>query len=139
MEGPKLMPRNLYYTRDHEWIDFQGSVAYIGVCRFKLTGFKEIHNIEFREAPDIINAGEVIGTIRFDDYLINVHMPVAGKIISINDLLLTEEKDVLLQQPENNGWFALAVPCQLNDKTGLLSNEEYKVFRQQYKSRFYGA
>jgi glycine cleavage system H protein len=126
MENPNLIKRNLYYTKDHEWIDFQGSVAYIGVCRFKLSGFKEIHKIEFREISDLIKEREVIGSIQFDDYQILVHMPVEGKIISINDLLLTEERDVLLQQPEQNGWIALIVPSSLVDKTGLLSPEEYK-------------
>jgi glycine cleavage system H protein len=124
MEAPDLFKRNLYYTNDHEWIDFQGSVAYIGVCRFKLSGFKEIHKIEFNQLSDLIKQGEVISNIQFDDYQIQVHMPVEGQIISINELLL---KDVLLQQPENNGWIALVVPSRLNDKTGLLSSEEYRV------------
>jgi glycine cleavage system H protein len=127
METPNQINRTLYYTDDHEWIDFQGSVAYIGVCRFKLSGFKEIHKIEFREISGLIKQGEVISSIQFDDYEILIHMPVEGKIISINDLLLTEEKVVLLQQPENNGWIALVAPSCLKDKSGLLSSEEYKM------------
>lgn len=125
MEVPNLIKRNLYYTNDHEWIDFQGSVAYIGVCRFKLSGFKEIHKIEFGEISDLIKPGEVIGSIQFDDYKVQIHMPVEGKIISINDLLLTDQREVLLQQPESNGWIVLIVPGNLNDRTNLLSFEEY--------------
>jgi glycine cleavage system H lipoate-binding protein len=34
--------KDLYYTRDYEWIDFQESVAYIGICSFKLAGIKKI-------------------------------------------------------------------------------------------------
>jgi glycine cleavage system H lipoate-binding protein len=132
METPNQIKRNLYYTNDHEWIDFQGSVAYIGVCRFKLSGFKEIHKIEFREISDLIKRGEVISSIQFDDYQIQLHMPVEGKIISINELLLTEEKEVLLQQPENNGWIALVVPTSLNDKSGLLSPEDYKMWQLKH-------
>lgn len=127
METPNIIKRNLYYTNDHEWIDFQGSVAYVGVCQFKLSGIKEIHNIDFNDFANILHPGEVICNIQYDDYQIQVHMPVEGNIISFNDLLLTEEKNVLLQQPENNGWIALIVPCRLNDKTGLLSVEEYQL------------
>lgn len=126
METPNTIKRNLYYTNDHEWIDFQGSVAYIGVCRFKLSGFKEIHKIEFRDTSNLMKQGEVICSIHFDDYEIKVHMPVEGKIVSINDLLMTNEKDVLLQQPENSGWIALIVPSRMPDKTGLLSVENYR-------------
>ena len=127
MEIPNIIKRNLYYTQDHEWIDFQGSVAYVGVCRFKLSGIKEVHNIKLNEFSNMLNPGEVICNIQFDDYQIQVHMPVEGKIISFNDLLLTEERNVLLQQPENNGWIALVAPCRLNDKTGLLSLDEYQL------------
>ncbi len=132
MATPNLIKRNIYYTNDHEWIDFQGSVAYVGVCSFKLSGIKEIHRINFNELSDTINPGEVICSIQFEDYQIQAHMPVEGKIISFNDLLLTEEKNVLLQQAENNGWIALVAPSSLNDKTGLLSPEEYQLRQTKY-------
>lgn len=133
MNAPKDMKRNLYYTYDHEWIDFQGSVAYVGVCHFKLSGFKEIQQIIFAEISELINQGEVIASIKFDDYLVLVHMPVAGRIISFNDMLLTEEKSMLLQQPEDNGWIALIVPAQLTKRTGLQSPEEYRSSQNKLK------
>jgi glycine cleavage system H protein len=133
MNAPKNMKRNLYYTYDHEWIDFQGSVAYVGVCHFKLSGFKEIQQIIFAENSALINQGEVIASVKYDDYLVLLHMPVKGKIISFNDMLLTEEKSILLQQPENNGWIALIVPDQLKKGTGLMSPEEYKFSQKKFK------
>jgi len=42
MNTDKAAKRDLYYTNDHEWIDFQGTIAYTGICLFKLLGFKEI-------------------------------------------------------------------------------------------------
>ena len=39
--------------------------------------------------------------------------------------LLTDQRDVLLQQSESNGWIVLIVPGNLNDRTNLLSSEEY--------------
>ena len=135
MDALKPINSNLYYTDDHEWIDFQGSVAYVGICDFKLSGFKEIQQIIFVENSDLVNRGEVIASVKYDDYLVFMHMPVEGRIISFNDVLLTDEKGVLLQQPENNGWIALVVPSQLNNRTGLLSAERYKS-QSTYKGNF---
>jgi len=42
MNTDKAAKKDLYYTNDHEWIDFQGTIAYTGICLFKLLGFKEI-------------------------------------------------------------------------------------------------
>ena len=125
--------KNLFYTNDHEWIDFQGSVAYVGICFFKLTGIKDIHRIIFTEYPDLVDQGEAIASIQYDDYRILVHMPVVGKIIGFNDLLLTDDKNILLLQPENNGWIALIVPDQQKEKTGLLSPEDYRLSLEKLK------
>jgi len=130
---PKPKNKNLFYTNDHEWIDFQGSVAYVGVCSFKLTGIKEIHQVIFSENTDLIDQGEAIASIQYDDYRILVHMPVVGKIISFNDVLLSGDKRILLQQPEDNGWIALIVPDQHKERTGLQSPEDYKLSHQKLK------
>lgn len=124
--NPKPANKNLFYTNDHEWIDFQGAVAYVGVCSFKLTGIKEIHQVIFSENPDLVDRGEAIASIKYDDYRILVHMPVPGKIISFNDVLLTDDKSMLLRQPEDNGWIALIVPDMGKERTGLQSPEDYK-------------
>lgn len=129
MDAPKIRNKHVYYTQDHEWIDFQGSVAYVGICSFKLLGIRQIQQMVFIESSDQINRGEVIATIRYDDYLIHVNMPVNGKIISINELLLSGDENILLRQPEDNGWIALIVPSQFNEGLGLLSPAEYNRLR----------
>lgn len=125
--------KNLFYTYDHEWIDFQGSVAYVGVCSFKLTGIKEIHHVIFTENPGLIDQGEAIASIQYDDYRILVHMPVVGKIISFNDVLISDDKSILLKQPEDNGWIALIVPDQSKESTGLQSPEVYDLSLRKLK------
>lgn len=85
--------KDIYFTHDHEWIDFQGAVAYIGVCNFKLTGFREIHDLKFHEASGFKKRGKVIAIVKYNDYKIEVHMPVDGKIVKLNDDLLSGNKE----------------------------------------------
>ena len=47
MKNKESGTKDLYFTKDHEWIDFQGSVAYVGISYFKLIGFKEIQELIF--------------------------------------------------------------------------------------------
>src|SRR5258708_5552415 len=102
MSAERNFKRDLYYTKDHEWIDFQGTVTYIGICRFKLVGFKEIHQINVNEPSGFRKRGEVIATIVYNDYQVEAHMPVDGKLIQINDMLVSGNPNVLLQDTENN-------------------------------------
>lgn len=119
--------KDLFYTHDHEWIYFQGTVAYVGVCSFKLTGFKEIHQISFREPSGFKKKGDVIATVKYNDYQIDAHMPVDGKVVQVNETLSSGDQNVLLQHPENSGWIALIVPAQPYERKDLLLPKQYRM------------
>lgn len=127
MQVNNRFKKNLYFTHDHEWIDFQGSVAYTGICRFKLTGFRNVQQMKFDEAPGVKKKGEVIASIHYNDYKIEAHMPVDGKIIQINDHFLEGNYELLLHNPENLGWVALIIPFQPDERNGLLLPKEYSM------------
>jgi len=114
-----------YYTRDHEWIHFQGAQAYTGICPFKLIGFKEIQEIIFTETVGFKKQGETIACIRYKDYLIKAHMPVDGKVIYLNDTLIKGNWQVLLQQPEGIGWIAFIDLAEPHERKGLLLPAQY--------------
>ncbi len=127
MNRKKSANKDLYFTKDHEWIDFQGTVAYTGICNFKLKGFKEIHQIRFKEPSGFRKRGEVIATITYNDYQIEAHMPVDGRVIEINETLLSGNRNSLLQDTENSGWLALIVPSQPYERKDLLLPKQYQM------------
>jgi glycine cleavage system H lipoate-binding protein len=121
---PSEQEKPRYYTWDYEWIDFRGSVAYVGLCPFKLTGIKEIQKIEFSKESDSKKVGEVIASIFYDDYKIDVHMPVSGKILSINNALLTGNENIVILEPESRGYIALIIPTYPLNRHGLIPTEK---------------
>ena len=122
----KNSKKDIYYTPHYEWIGFQGSTAYIGLCSFKLSGFRDIHQIIFNQTSEFVQQGKVIATIKYYDYVVKMRMPVDGRIIQLNPLLLNGEKRLLLEQPEDNGWIALIIPERQYDRIDLLTAEQYK-------------
>ncbi|HKO81641.1 MAG TPA: hypothetical protein VJU78_14650 [Chitinophagaceae bacterium] len=127
MKVKKLPNKDLYYTQNHEWIDFQGSVAYIGVCQFKLLGFKGVHQITFKEDSGFNRKSDVIAKIKYNDYQIEVHMPVDGKIVEFNENLISGNYDTLLLQPESTGWIAKIIPSQPYERKDLLLPQQYQM------------
>ena len=126
MNTEKTTNKDLYYTKDHEWIDFHGTVAYTGICHFKLLGFKEIHQIRFEEPSGFKKKGELIATITYNDYQVEAHMPVDGKVIRVNDDLQSGDRSSLLKHAENRGWLALIVPSQPYGREDLLLPKQYQ-------------
>ncbi len=116
-----------YYTSDHEWISFQGAVAFTGICAFKLTGFKKIENVRFQEPGDMLAKGDPIATIRYGDYIIEARMPVDGRIIEINEMLEAGDTETLLRFPQSTGWIAKISPAQPYERKGLLLPNAYQM------------
>lgn len=119
--------RDQYFTKDHEWIDFQGTVAYIGICKFKLTGFKQIQELKFIDASGFKKQGEVIATVRYNDYLVEIHMPVDGKVLQLNEKLVNGNPNILLDCAESSGWVASIVPALPHERKDLLIPKQYQM------------
>lgn len=115
----------LYYTCDHEWVNFHGSLAYVGVCAFKLTGIKRIQRVVFESSKGPQKKGDLLATFFSEEYKIPVHMPVDGEVLGYNEDLLGDRRDIVLQQPEKNGWVAFIFPSARHERNGLLLPEQY--------------
>ncbi|HEY4198124.1 MAG TPA: hypothetical protein VGM63_21435 [Mucilaginibacter sp.] len=121
---------DLYFTQDHEWIDFQGFKAYVGSCKLLSKDSPQLPQIQFKENTGYQKKGKVIATIHRDNCPIPVRMPVDGRIIGINDVLPLNNLDLLPEHHENNEWMLLIEPSRPNDREGLMQIREYKLFCQ---------
>jgi glycine cleavage system H protein len=127
MHMTNLVNKNLYYTKDHEWIDFQDAFAYIGVSNFKLIGFKEIEHIIIHKLSGFMKQGEIIATIKYNDYQIVAHMPVDGLILKVNYILRFGNKNILKKYAETSGWIALIEPSKPEERTDLAKIKKYQI------------
>ncbi len=126
MKPTNTVKRELYCTTAHEWIEFHNNEAFIGITSFRLTGVKQIKKVEFVRMYGFKQRGGVLANIQFDTRWIEVHMPVDGNIICINDANLLVNQSLLLNEPERDGWLVKILtshPCQ---KKGLIPYDEYK-------------
>ncbi len=126
MNTQQLAKKEQYYTNDHEWIHFQGTVAYTGVCSFKLTGFRAIQQVIFNESLGFKKRGDLIATIIYNDYIIEAHMPVDGKLLEINTNLIYGDDSLLLKDAET-AWIAKIAPSVPQERAHLLLPKQYQV------------
>ena len=77
---PELSISQVYYTYDHEWINFQGEFAYMGVCSFKLLGFRNIKDISFSDPViGFKKKGTLLAVIKSAEYQIEAYMEALTK------------------------------------------------------------
>jgi len=119
-----------YYSTDHEWIDFDETAAYVGVSKFKLTGFKEIDQVIYASTKGLKKKGETIVTLKYQDFQVDVNMPVDGKIIEMNPSIIYNDAHYLFQNAETTCWIAHIAPLNPSERNGLLLPEQYQLNRQ---------
>jgi glycine cleavage system H protein len=123
----------MYYTRDHEWIDFQGTGAYVGVSNFKLIGFREIDEVIFRETKSPMKKGDLVAWIRYKDYKIEILMPVDGSIVQINKIFLGNNLKQISTHLQKSGWIFSIIPTNYYHREDLIPIEEYMtLIRNEY-------
>jgi glycine cleavage system H protein len=119
------IPQELKYTNDHEWIKVDGNEALIGITDFAQKELGDIVYVEIETEGDELDRGDVFGTVEAVKTVSDLFMPIAGKIIEVNENLEAEPETVN-SDPYEKGWM---IKIEISDESGLddaLSADEYK-------------
>ena len=79
------IPKNLLFTKDHEWARVENSIVTIGITDFAQSELGDIIFVEFPEIGDMVDVGSSTGTIEAVKTVTDIFSPVKGKIIEINN------------------------------------------------------
>lgn len=115
----------MYYTQDHEWIDFLGLSALTGILTTKLSNMDKVEQAAFCPVPVPLEQGAVIAEFRSASATVTVYTPVTGRVVAINPRLLNNPS-LLLNGEKHSIWIAKISPAAPYERKGLLPAQQYK-------------
>ncbi len=118
-------PENLKYTKDHEWIRVEGTVAVVGITDFAQGELGDIVYVEIETKGEDLQHEAVFGTVEAVKTVSDLFMPISGKITEVNPGLQSNPEDVN-KDPYGKGWMIKVEMSDLAELTGLLSAADYK-------------
>ena len=121
------IPKDLKYTKDHEWVRIAGDVATIGVTDFAQS---ELGDIVFVEVPDKGKAVEQNGqaaVVESTKAASDVYSPLSGEITEGNKLIVDAPESVN-SDPEGASWFFKIRVKDKSELDSLMSKDEYEKF-----------
>ena len=98
-----MIPADLRYTREHEWVRVDGDVATIGITAHAAD---QLGDIVFVELPDPGRAVEqfaTFGVVESVKAVSDLFAPVGGEVMEANAALLTTP-EVVNSDPYGAGW-----------------------------------
>jgi len=121
------IPKNLLFTKDHEWARVENSIVTIGITDFAQSELGDIIFVEFPEIGDMVDVGSSAGTIEAVKTVTDIFSPVKGKIIEINNGI-DNSPEVMNTDPYGDGWLMKIELTDEDCSSELMSPSEYKSF-----------
>ncbi len=119
------IPDNLFYTKEHEWINVDGDVATVGITDFAQKELGDIVFVEVETLDEELEIEETFGTIEAVKTVSDMFMPISGTVSELNGTL-EDEPETINRDPYGEGWIIKIKMSDLSQVNDLLSAEAYK-------------
>ena len=123
-----IIPEDLQYTEDHEWVKIENEIATIGITDYAQGELGDIIFIELPQPGDAVEEKDSIGTIEAVKTVADIYSPMQGEIYEVNPIL-EDEPECVNTDPYAKGWI-IKLTNFTNDTANLLTADEYKILVQ---------
>ena len=122
-----MIPEELKYTKDHEWIKVDGDIVTMGITHHAQGELGDITFVELPEVETEVGEGDELTTIESVKAAADVFAPVAGTVCEVNEAL-EEEPEKINTSPYGEGWICKLSGVDADQVDELMDAAAYKAF-----------
>ena len=112
-----MVPTDLRYTKDHEWVRVDGAEATIGITAYAADQLGDIVFVELPDAGRSLEQFAAFGVVESVKAVSDLFAPVSGEVVDTNGDLKAKP-ELVNSDPYEAGWMLrvrLAEPAQVDD------------------------
>jgi glycine cleavage system H protein len=98
-----MVPKELRYTKDHEWVRVDGEEATVGITEYAASQLGDIVFVELPEAGRSLAQFATFGVVESVKAVSDLFAPVSGEVVATNDSLAGAPETVN-SDPYGEGW-----------------------------------
>ena len=118
-------PDNLFYTKEHEWVNWKDNKAVIGITDYAQGQLGDVIFIEFPKVGQEVNTGDVFGEVEAVKTVSELYAPISGTIIELNEEL-ENSPDLVNNDPYGDGWIIKISPNNPDERDELMNFLSYE-------------
>ena len=119
------IPKNLKYSKDHEWVNIEDNIATIGITLHAAESLGDIVYVDVSSLNQELKQFDKFGEIESVKAVSDLFVPVSGKIVEVNEEL-ESNPEYVNDDCYEKGWIIKVEITNLNDLTTLLDSSEYE-------------
>lgn len=125
------VPKDLLYTREHEWIQMEDSIATVGITDFAQSSLGDITFVQLPKEGETISKDDTFGVVESVKAVSDLYAPVSGRVIEVNETL-AKAPELLNDDPYAEGWIIkLEVKDVDEELKDLLSPQDYEQYVEE--------
>ena len=118
-------PKDVKYTKDHEWLRVDGNEAYVGITHFAQSELGDIVFIDVDSEGESLEKEEVFGSVEAVKTVSDLFMPINGEVLEFNENL-EDNPELINSDPYGEGWIIKILISDLTELDDLLTFESYQ-------------
>jgi len=127
-----MYPKNLRYSKTHEWIKIDGNIITVGITDFATKQLTDLAYIELPSIGEKVVKDFPFGAVETVKAVSDLYSPVSGKIIKVNEKL-SNEPDIVTEDPYGEGWMIKVKIENPSELDTLMDSKEYEELVKKEK------
>jgi glycine cleavage system H protein len=124
------VPKDLKYTREHEWAKQEGGRVRIGITAYAQQELGDVVFVELPKAGAKVTAAKTFGVVESVKAVSDLFAPVSGEVAEVN-AELSQKPETVNQDPYGKGWMLVVTPSNKGEWDQLLTAQQYEDFLAQ--------
>jgi glycine cleavage system H protein len=123
-------PRDLKYTKSHEWVRIDGDIATFGLTDHAQS---ELGDITYLELPDVggaVTQAEPFGVVESVKAASDMYAPLDGEVVEINNTAV-DAPDLVNKSPYEDAWLVKIRISDPSQSANLMDPDTYDQFAEE--------
>ncbi len=122
-----MYPKNLKYTKDHEWVRAEGDIYVVGITAFAAEQLGDVTYVELPKIGKEVTQGATAAAVESVKAASDVYAPVGGRVCEVNETL-GDSPEAVNTSPYDEGWFFKLERVDAAELTKLMDAVAYEKF-----------
>jgi glycine cleavage system H protein len=112
-----MVPTELRYTKEHEWVRLEGDLATIGVTQYAADQLGDVVFVDLPEAGRSVEQFGTFGVVESVKAVSDLFAPLSGEVVEANAALVSQP-ELVNREPYGEGWMLklrVADPAQVDE------------------------
>ncbi len=120
-----MVPSDLRYTKDHEWVRVDGDTATIGVTDFAANQLGDVVFVDLPAVGKAVEQFATFGVVESVKAVSDLYAPVSGEVVEVNTDL-GSKPELVNSDPFGDGWMIRVRIGEAGQIGGLLDAAGYE-------------